>query len=112
MRLSQLVLYVAPLIAVATAAVPNAAGFSNLVKRDPAPQCSKKPAEDCDPSVPGECCDSECIERSFGTTCGGCLFPLDTPCFVSIEGACCQGKCVPNPSESQDSDLGICQISE
>ena len=125
MRLSLIALFVAPLIAVATAAVPHAAAMGTIAKRDE-PKCFP-PATSCEKSE--ECCDHDCKEAGIeggDKTCGvsfhtrryssgtdflnfkGCYFPLNEPCFVDIGDLCCQGKCVPN---SDDPTTGTCKVS-
>lgn len=69
MRLSQIALFVAPLIAVATAAVPHAAVMGIIAKRDE-PKCFP-PATSCEKSE--ECCDHDCKEAGIpggDKTCG------------------------------------------
>lgn len=105
MRLSLIALFVAPLIAVATAAVPHAAAMGTIAKRDE-PKCFPL-ATSCEKSE--ECCDHDCKEAGIeggDKTCGGCYFPLNEPCFVDIGDLCCQGKCVPN---SDDPTTGTCK---
>jgi len=71
MRLSQFALFVASLIAVATAAVPDAAAMGTIAKRDE-PQCFP-PATTCEKSE--DCCDNECKAA---------LDPEDKTCGVSF----------------------------
>ncbi|KAL4075493.1 hypothetical protein J3A83DRAFT_4220463 [Scleroderma citrinum] len=110
MRFSQLALLVAPLISVATAAVPNAAALGNLAKRD-APQCSLQLGQTCDLSISGECCNSDCKKTEAGATCGGCYWMLEESCDPSVKNGCCEGKCVRNVLGTGTCEVSCCQSS-
>ena len=82
MHLSQIALFVAPLIAIVTAIVPNAAAMGTLAKKE-----CLLPAQTCDPKKPQECCDNECKEAIPGsdTTCGvSCPHPRMLYCVLTL----------------------------